>query len=471
MARPMTRSQRAKSTAFAVAPQPQHLSSPPTTPGPNRKANVRRAQSPNTIRVSNRLSSAVNTPLTPNSSRKHTKPETRPNRDNPSELPPKQRVRHTRESPFEAVVSTNTRVSVKASRKPKPDTFGIALGETSFPDWEKPTTKECYEVHRLLTARHGEMKAPTKIPEPSLVITGCGQVPSVLDALIRTCLSSNTSARNSALALEGLVNKFGVLEEGVGKGSVNWDAVRLAPIVDIFEAIKRGGQGNIKSKSMKKLLDMVYEENQERRKAHLSSLEESACSTNELSEANSTEITKADQHVLSLDYLHLLPDKELLEHLVRYPGVAAKTAKCVAMFCMGRSVFAADTHILRITRWLGWYPPTAGPIKAQAHLEARIPNELKYSLHRLFIEHGRTCPRCIARRNSESKGWDDGCEIDHLVERIGKYKSDSEITGAHKTSQNRSIPRTTKAKKRKRDYDESESSDADTDILDDDYDD
>jgi len=361
---------------------------------------------------------------------------------------------------------------VKPSRKAKPDPFGIALGETPFPDWEKPTAKECYEVHRLLTVRHGEMEAPAKIPEPSLVVTGCGQVPSVLDALIRTCLSSNTSARNSALALEGLVNKFGVLKKGVGKGSVNWDAVRLAPIADIFEAIKRGGQGNIKSKSIKKLLEMVYEENQERRKAHLSSSEESAYATNELSQANSAENAKADQHVLSLDYLHLLPDRELLEHLVRYPGVAAKTAKCVAMFSMGRSVFAADTHILRITRWLDWYPPTSGPIKAQAHLEARIPDELKYSLHQLFIKHGRTCPRCIAGRNSESKGWNDGCEIDHLVKRIGTHRSDSEVTGAHEKRQKRHIPRNNKAKKRKRkDYDETESSDAVTDIFDDDYED
>ena len=184
------------------------------------------------------------------------------------------------------------------------------------------------------------------------------------------------------------------------------------------------------------------------------------------------EITKADQHILSLDYLHLLPDRELLEHLVRYPGVAAKTAKCVAMFCMGRSVFAADTHILRITRWLGWYPPTASPIKAQAHLEARIPDELKYSLHQLFIKHGRTCPRCIAGRNSESKGWNDGCEIDHLVKRIGPHRSDSEVTGVNEKRQKRHISRNNKAKKRKRkDYDETESSDADTDIFDDDYED
>ena len=358
---------------------------------------------------------------------------------------------------------------MKPSRKTKPDPFGIALGKTPFPDWEKPTSKECYEVHHLLTARHGEMKAPPKIPEPSLVVTGCGQVPSVLDALIRTCLSSNTSSHNSALALEGLVNKFGILENGVGKGSVNWDAVRLAPTTDIFEAIKRGGQGNIKSKNIKKLLEMVHDENQERRKTHLFSSGQLACATNEPSEAMSAEITKADQHILSLDYLHLLPDRELLEHLVRYPGVAAKTAKCVAMFCMGRSVFAADTHILRITRWLRWYPPTAGPIKAQAHLEARIPDELKYSLHQLFIKHGRNCPRCIAGRNSESKGWEDGCEIDHLVKRIGTYGSDLKVTSAHEMGWNRRVPRYNKAKRKRKDYDDGESSEPDTDILDDDY--
>lgn len=304
--------------------------------------------------------------------------------------------------------------------------YALALHDTPFPDYLRPTAAECREVHQLLTEVHGEIKPPVKIPEPSLVVAGCGLVPSVLDAVIRTLLSSATNGRNSSAAVQGLARRFGILEEGIGRGSIDWDAVRVAPVEDIFEAIKAGGLANNKSKNIKRLLEMVYEENQERRAALLSSTNPPAGADRESKDAKETEVAKAKEHVLSLDYLHLLPDQKLLEHLVRYPGVAHKTAKCVAMFCMGRKVFAVDTHIFRITKWLGWFPERENNnAKAQAHMEERIPDELKYPLHGLFIKHGQRCPRCIAGNHPGSKGWNKGCALDHLVKRTGKNAGNS----------------------------------------------
>ena len=60
-------------------------------------------------------------------------------------------------------------------------------------------------------------------------------------------------------------------------------------------------------------------------------------------------------------------------------------------------VFAVDTHVHRIAKWLGWIPPTASLQHACFHLDLRIPNELKYSLHNLLIRHGRSCAECKAR--------------------------------------------------------------------------
>jgi hypothetical protein len=57
-----------------------------------------------------------------------------------------------------------------------------------------------------------------------------------------------------------------------------------------------------------------------------------------------------------------------------------------------------------------------------AHCEIRIPDDLKYPLHQLFIRHGKTCPRCRAITGENSEGWKKGCVIDHLVTRSGGRK-------------------------------------------------
>ena len=311
-------------------------------------------------------------------------------------------------------------------KKPR-TSYGLITGKTPFPTFKQPTAAQCEEVNRLLTVAHGQVTAPKTIPEPSLTVTGCGEVPSVLDALIRTILSANTTSNNSRLAFEGLVRRFGILSEGIGKGSVNWDAVRQASLDDIFKAIERGGMGKIKSKTLKKLLDQVYEENQERMK-DLDTKEPSS----DVKEPNmlpeKKELEKdyrhacADQHILSLDHIHKLSTPKAIAALVKYHGIGPKTAACVCLFCLQRPCFAVDTHIFRLCKWLGWIPPNANEVTAFSHLEVRIPNHLKYSLHKLLITHGKTCPRCRAGTGENSVNWHQGCEIEHLVQRTGPRK-------------------------------------------------
>lgn len=308
---------------------------------------------------------------------------------------------------------------IKISKKKNP--YGLTPGATPFPEWARPTPEECEEVNRLLSSAHGEVIPPSKIPEPSLTVTGCGEVPSVLDALIRTLLSGATTGRNSALAFGGLVQRFGILEEGIGKGSVNWDAVRQAPLKDVFEAIKRGGLAEIKSRKIKAILDMVYQENQERKEFLVKG--ELDGSSDLMPGEKEYEIACADQNFLSLNHLHTLSTEDAMTELVKYPGIGPKTAACVILFCLQRPCFAVDTHIFRICKWLGWVPPgKATEVTAFSHLEVRIPDHLKYSLHQLLIRHGKTCPRCRAITGQSSAGWEDGCVIDHLVTRTGKKK-------------------------------------------------
>jgi endonuclease III len=336
------------------------------------------------------------------------------------------------------LVEKATTTDKKTSKKKA--SYGLTPGQTPYPNYPHPTPEECEEVTRLLSKVHGEVTMPKEIPLPSLEVSGCGEVPSVLDALIRTRLSAATSGTNSSRAFAGLVKRFGILQSGVGKGSVDWNAVRQADVKEIFEAIKSGGLADVKSKDIKKILQMVWEENQARRDALESSKTEAPGETNEAAEEKDKEMQKADEDVVSLDHLHLLSNDDAFAHLTSYPGIGPKTASCVLLFCLQRPSFAVDTHVFRLCKWLNWVPPPgderglapgakgpfAGPTRnsTYAHCEVRVPDHLKYPLHQLLIKHGKSCPRCRAITGESSEGWEKGCPIDHLVQRSGGRKGD-----------------------------------------------
>lgn len=316
--------------------------------------------------------------------------------------------------------------------------YGLTPGQTPYPNYPHPTAEECEEVVRILSKVHGEVTMPKEIPLPSLEVSGCGEVPSVLDALIRTRLSAATSDANSSRAFVGLVKRFGILQSGVGKGSVDWNAVRKADVKEIFEAIKSGGLADVKSKDIKKILQMVWEENQARRDALKSTKTEAQGEANEAAEEKDHEMQKADEEVVSLDHLHLLSNDDVFAHLTSYPGIGPKTASCVLLFCLQRPSFAVDTHVFRLCQWLNWVPPPGdergqapgakGPFRGPtrnstyAHCEVRVPDHLKYPLHQLLIKHGKRCPRCRAITGESSEGWEKGCPIDHLLQRTGERK-------------------------------------------------
>ncbi|KAJ5737084.1 uncharacterized protein N7483_002209 [Penicillium malachiteum] len=300
-------------------------------------------------------------------------------------------------------------------KKKKSNQYNLTPGQTPFPKWTQPTVEACELVNELLSSVHGEIAPPDTMPPPSLTVSGCGEVPSVLDALIRTLLSGATSGNNSGMAFQGLVDRFGVLDEGIGKGSVNWDAVRQASQREVFEAIQSGGLGDRKSKHLKRILDEVYAENQARREQLLSTPSTTSPAKVETDDASSSvpaentdeiqnEIACADQNFLSLNHLHSLTSEEVMVELTKYDGIGPKTAGCVILFCLKRPCFAVDTHIFRICKWLGWLPPKVTEITAFSHLEVRIPDHLKYSLHQLFIAHGKSCPRCRAQNSEKAEG-------------------------------------------------------------------
>lgn len=114
---------------------------------------------------------------------------------------------------------------------------------------------------------------------------------------------------------------------------------------------------------------------------------------------------------VSLAPLADLPDDDVLSYLTGLPGVGTKTAKCVMLFTMNRSVLPVDTHVARIGTRLGLVPtPTSGAASHQLLERAVAPRD-RYRFHVNALEHGRrvcrvnipSCGHCALNQTCPSK--------------------------------------------------------------------
>jgi endonuclease III len=352
----------------------------------------------------------------------------------------------------------------KNKEKKKANKYGLTPGKSPFPEHVKPTAEDCEEVNHLLSKLHGEVKPPDVIPPPSMEVTGCGEVPDLLDAILRTLLSASTTANNANLSLQGLKDKFHLRESGIGKGSINWEAVHRADLDEVIVAIKSGGLAKIKGTNIKKILDVVYEQNCARRDAFLEEKQTGKAADipgakNLTKNQKDIEIAKANDNMLSMDHLFEMTTDEAMEEMTKLPGIGVKTASCVILFCMKRPSFAVDTHVWRHCKWLGWVPEKATRDQTFSHCEIRVPDHLKYSLHQLFLKHGKTCGRCRANTSAGTEDWDNTeCPIDHLVNRTEEKKMPGS-SGVTKSKSGKKPKGDKKGKKGKKQDDETEESD------------
>lgn len=272
---------------------------------------------------------------------------------------------------------------------------GLTPGFSPYPYRTSPTPEACVEVHRILTSLHGETKQPDEIPPASLQVAGCGEVPCVLDALMRTLISGNTMMALANTAIKNVAGHYGTQKIGTGAGSIDWEKVRVGTHEELVEHVRVAGSGPTKARNIKRILDMVYEEN-------LGMDEE-----------------LRGPVLLSLDHLRGMGKDEVLARLVAYPGIGIKTAACVTLFCLRIPCFAVDTHVLRFSRWLGWVPQKADADNCFRHGDVMVPDGLKYGLHQLFIRHGQQCFRCRKASRPGTKEWEeaDVCPLEGLVDR------------------------------------------------------
>lgn len=255
-------------------------------------------------------------------------------------------------SPRKSVIETvTTKAEVLKERKLK--SFSAFSKQSPYPDFVRPTAEECRTAHRILAKVHGERLRPEEVVAPTKT-AGCGDSPSVLDALVRTILSQNTSNKNSTRAKLSMDEEYG--------GSDKWEEIASGGQARLEKAIQTGGLAATKSKVIIGLLQQ----------------------------------TKQKYGVYSLDHLFEASDEEAMKEMISFQGVGPKTASCVLLFCLQRPSFAVDTHVHRITGLLGWRPASAGREETQAHLDAVVPDDEKYPLHVLFVTHGRLCAECKA---------------------------------------------------------------------------
>lgn len=92
----------------------------------------------------------------------------------------------------------------------------------------------------------------------------------------------------------------------------------------------------------------------------------------------------------------------LRSQLEALPGVGRKTAGVVCIHLGGDAAFPVDTHILRLSKRLG-FSTQAHPDKVELDLQKLLPPERWAKGHQLLIWHGRrtcyarspTCDRCV----------------------------------------------------------------------------
>ncbi|KAI1120869.1 DNA glycosylase [Nemania abortiva] len=258
--------------------------------------------------------------------------------------------------PKKTTTTTTTTAAAAAdlqAKKLKSYSQFAAARQSPYPDFARPSAEECKLAHKILASLHGERIRPEETKAPASR-AGCGDSASVLDALVRTILSQNTSDTNSSRAKLAMDAAYG--------SSCAWARIVEGGEARLAKAIESGGLAVVKSRAIISILRQTH----------------------------------ARYGAYSLDHLFGASDDEAMRELLAFKGVGPKTASCVLLFCLRRASFAVDTHVHRITGLLGWRPADATRDLTHAHLDARIPDEDKYGLHVLLVRHGKECAECRA---------------------------------------------------------------------------
>jgi endonuclease III len=169
----------------------------------------------------------------------------------------------------------------------------------------------------------------------------------VLDVLIATKLSQNTTDKSAFIAFTNLKKKF-----------KSWDKVQEAPISEIKNSIKNCGLSNTKAKNIKTMLQNM----------------------------------NMNYGKLDLNFMTKFDNEKIYEEFLQYDGIGVKTISCVLIFAFGREAFPVDTHVHRVLNRLG-IVKTNSPVKTFENITAMIPKGKMFEFHSNLIKFGRNICR------------------------------------------------------------------------------
>lgn len=238
-------------------------------------------------------------------------------------------------------------LSAKRLQQQAPDGSSVAK-PSPYEGFERPSAGEVVKFHSALAKLFGERRPGSKRRTKR----------QILDTVVGTILSQNTTNTNSHRAFSQLKKKFRT-----------WDAVRTAKPAAVEIAIKCGGLAPKKTLWIQHILRTIYKETGK----------------------------------TSMEYLRKKSKEEVHADLERFTGIGKKTSAIINLFDVGHPDMAVDTHVFRYALQLGWVPtekeraahnkakqgklwPVVTRDSVYEHLDQAFPDKLKYSMHLILTD-------------------------------------------------------------------------------------
>ncbi|KAI5925931.1 hypothetical protein F4810DRAFT_708018 [Camillea tinctor] len=120
------------------------------------------------------------------------------------------------------------------------------------------------------------------------------------------------------------------------------------------------GHGKVKAGYIKSILDMVHQENAERRAACIAEKETGVeakvyGASEKTNSQKGLEILETEKDILSLDHMRGLSIGEAMKQFTKRHGVGVRTSACVLLSCLQQPCSAVDTHgLFGLTSITGW---------------------------------------------------------------------------------------------------------------------
>ena len=195
---------------------------------------------------------------------------------------------------------------------------------------------------------------------------------TVLDCLVETILSQNTNDVNRDRAFKTLTKEF-----------PSWEEVLEADVNQIASAVRIAGLAGQKSHAIKNFLTWLH-----------------------------TKYGKLD-----LEFLRDMDSEEATQILCQHKGIGIKTAYVTLAFACGHEVFPVDTHILRISKRIGFISSKATADQAHQFWSTTCPEGKAFSFHINLITFGRQV--CDARKPK--------CEVCPLTDQCVYFQNGGQL--------------------------------------------